>query len=165
MQQLWSPWRSHYVGSPEASECFLCAATHSTIGVENLVVHRTTSTIVVMNRFPYNAGHLLVSPSEHCATIGELGAERMSELMMVVAQCIDVLTELLKPDGFNVGANLGRAAGAGVPGHLHMHVVPRWNGDTNFMATIDDVRVVSSSLETLYTSIFEAFQKLHGASR
>lgn len=162
MQRLWAPWRSHYVGGHRKDGCFLCQATQEESHEDSLCVHSTPSMIVVMNRYPYNAGHLLVAPRRHVATIGELPQESMAEMMFVVSRCVDALTHVLRPDGFNVGANLGSAAGAGVPDHLHMHVVPRWNGDTNFMATLDDVRVVSSMLENMHKDIALAFRVIEG---
>jgi ATP adenylyltransferase len=106
--------------------------------------------MVVMNKFPYNNGHLLVAPLRHCAALGELDADDHAELSRTIAESVARLETLLRPEGFNVGLNLGRAAGAGVPGHLHWHIVPRWTGDTNFMPTTAGVRVIPQSLEALW---------------
>ncbi|MCU0330442.1 MAG: HIT domain-containing protein [Candidatus Kapabacteria bacterium] len=162
MQRLWAPWRSDYVGGQRKDACFLCEAANSESPEESLLVHASSSIIVVMNRFPYNAGHLLVAPRQHVAAIGDLSPACMAEMMTVISDCVGVLTRILRPDGFNVGANLGSAAGAGVPDHLHMHVVPRWHGDTNFMATLDDVRVMSSSLQAMYDDISQSFRPNQG---
>lgn len=153
MEHLWSPWRSQYISSfskkPESASCFLCDAVAATPDHDegNLVVHRSASCFVIMNRYPYNAGHLMVVPNVHCGDFGLLPAGVAMELMSVLQTSHKVLTRMYHPHGFNMGANLGRVAGAGVPDHLHLHLLPRWNGDTNFMPLIAETKVVSESLE------------------
>ncbi|MDZ4746321.1 MAG: HIT domain-containing protein [bacterium] len=165
MNSLWSPWRSQYVGSSderEKGECFLCrCAAQPEPTFDNLVVARFTSTMVVMNRYPYNAGHLLIAPYEHQGELTALSTLQSHELMDVLSLAVRVTQEVLKPQGCNVGANLGSVAGAGVPNHLHLHTVPRWLGDTNFMPTVADTKVMSQSMEDLWIKFREAFLRAH----
>jgi ATP adenylyltransferase len=154
MDQLWAPWRLSYVASNKpASEpdgCFICQGLASDDDRANLIALRTPLSVVVLNRYPYNNGHLLVAPRAHKGRPEELTPEETLDVQQTVCRCLAVLDELMQPHGYNVGLNLGRAAGAGLPGHLHWHVVPRWNGDTNFMPVLADVRVIVQSLEALY---------------
>lgn len=163
MEQLWSPWRSTYIRSADernAEGCFLCNCAAATEpNVDDLVVARYQHSVVVMNRFPYNAGHLLVAPIAHEGDLRALPPEVAHELMDVMQLSIDALDEVLQPHGCNVGANLGRHAGAGVPDHLHIHVVPRWSGDTNFMPVLADVKMISDSLEELWHQLRDAFAR------
>jgi ATP adenylyltransferase len=125
-----------------------------------LIVKRARHGVVILNRFPYNNGHLLVAPIAHKARLEELTTEESLDLQQTLARLTTVLTNLMKPDGFNIGLNLGTAAGAGLPGHLHWHIVPRWVGDSNFMPVLSDARVISQSLESLYDLLYPA---LHSA--
>lgn len=160
--QLWAPWRLSYIlnnkeSAPAdgAAGCFLCRDRDETNDTENLVVARGESTIVVLNRFPYNNGHLLVAPLSHKASITELDDDELLDCMRQLQKMTNLYNDLLKPDGFNVGLNLGRVAGAGVPGHLHWHLVPRWNGDTSFMPVLAETNVISQSLQELYRYLTE----------
>ena len=154
MDQLWAPWRLAYIKNYRApgpaDACFLCEGLADCDDRRNLIALRTPLSVVVLNRFPYNNGHLLVAPRAHKGRLDELTSDELLETMETVRRMVAVLGELMHPDGYNVGLNLGRAAGAGLPGHLHWHVVPRWNGDTNFMPVLGDVRVISQSLDALY---------------
>lgn len=154
MDQLWAPWRLSYVANPKpptpADDCFICRGLSLDDDRANLIARRTPLGAVLLNLFPYNNGHLLVVPRAHKATLDELTADELADVMEGVRLCVRTLSELMRPDGFNVGLNLGKAAGAGVPGHLHWHVVPRWNGDTNFMPVVADTRVIVQSLDALY---------------
>lgn len=151
---LWAPWRLAYIKSEppedEGGRCFLCRYREQLNDEENLVVMRSLSSIVVLNRFPYNNGHLLIAPLSHKGGLDELTEEELLDLQKLIVQLTGRLRETLKPDGFNIGLNLGRSAGAGLPGHLHWHVVPRWNGDTNFMPVIADTKVMPQSLQALF---------------
>jgi ATP adenylyltransferase len=136
------------------SDCFLCRyRDQAEQDARHLVVWRGPKTLVVMNRFPYTGGHLLIAPFEHVGNLHDLSPESLTELMTALRDCQDLLTEVVGADGFNAGLNLGRCAGAGLPGHLHLHIVPRWNGDTNFMTVLGDVRVIPQSLESLYAAL------------
>lgn len=154
MQQLWAPWRLAYVANPkppgEQDECFLCRGLRESDDRGNLIIHRGPLAVTVLNRFPYNNAHLLVAPKAHKAALHELDDAETLEIQHTLDRMVRALTDLMRPDGFNLGVNLGRAAGAGLPGHLHWHVVPRWNGDTNFMPVLADVRVIVQALESAY---------------
>ena len=152
MDQLWAPWRLAYVAAapPKPDDCFICSGLADTDDRRNLIALRTERSVVVLNKFPYNNGHLLVAPRAHKGRLDELDADELLEVMETVRRMTKTLEELMRPDGFNIGLNLGRAAGAGLPGHLHWHIVPRWNGDTNFMPVLSDVKVIVQSLETLF---------------
>jgi ATP adenylyltransferase len=154
MDQLWAPWRLAYVANsrPTGGEepCFLCRGLAEHDDRANLIVQRRPLTVVVLNRFPYNNGHLLVAPRAHKAELSDLDPAEQLELMQAMQDMIQVLRDVIRPEGFNLGLNLGRVAGAGLPGHLHWHVVPRWHGDTNFMPVLADTRVIVQSLEALY---------------
>jgi len=154
MDQLWAPWRLAYIAreppKPGDDDCFICRGLAEADDRKNLIVHRTRLGAVVLNRFPYNNGHLLVAPKAHKGRLDELTPAESLDLQETLTRVVTVLERLMKPEGFNVGLNLGKVAGAGLPGHLHWHVVPRWNGDTNFMPILADVRVISQSLDALY---------------
>ena len=160
-QSLWAPWRlSYIVNNAEVSEgeCFLCryrdAGTDS--DADNLVIARGARTLTLLNRFPYNNGHLMIVPNSHCSRLSDLSEEELVAIMQMTQKLEALLEQEMNPDGFNVGFNLGRPAGAGIKDHLHMHIVPRWNGDTNFMSVLDDMRVVPESLEKLHDSLSRA---------
>jgi ATP adenylyltransferase len=159
---IWAPWRMEYIESLAADDdgCFLCRAHQEDQDASNLVLWRGPRTITVLNRFPYTGGHCLIAPAEHVANLSELDDATMLEIMRVARDTQAVLTEAIKAQGFNTGFNLGRCAGAGLPGHIHMHVVPRWPGDVNLMAVLGQVRVVPVSLAELYESITAAAERL-----
>jgi len=146
--RLWAPWRIPYIrGLERNDECFLCHdLAHPEEDVKNLVLWRTGRSIVVLNRFPYNNGHLLIAPARHIADLSEASEEEMLELVKLVREAQRALSLAIHPHGFNVGLNFGRCAGAGLPEHMHIHIVPRWEGDTNFMSVCSDTRVISQSL-------------------
>jgi ATP adenylyltransferase len=164
METLWAPWRLGYiVGEDKPPElvstaallpgaeqgCFLCQCAPEGDDRPRLVVARDERTITILNRYPYNNGHLLVAPRRHLGRLDELSADEQLALSQAVTRMVAVLEKVLRPEGFNVGLNLGRVAGAGLPGHLHWHVVPRWPGDTNFMPVLAGVRIIPQSLEAL----------------
>ena len=150
-KNLWAPWRIGYIqGLGESSECFIChSLAAGQDNDENLVLWRCERSIVILNRFPYNNGHLLIAPIRHIAELAQATDEEMLELTKLVRESQKALSLAIKPHGFNVGMNFGRCAGAGLPGHLHIHIVPRWNGDTNFMQVCGDAKVISQSLTEL----------------
>jgi ATP adenylyltransferase len=159
VDQLWAPWRLAYVAQPAkpkpADDCFLCRGLAETDDRSNLIAVRNRLSCVVLNRFPYNNGHLLVAPLAHKGRPDELTDGETLELQTTIRRVIAALERRMSPDGFNVGLNLGRSAGAGLPGHLHWHVVPRWDGDTNFMPVLADVKVIVQSLDALYDLVRE----------
>jgi ATP adenylyltransferase len=164
MDQLWAPWRLAYVAAarPPAGDdpCFLCQGLAADDDRANLIVLRAPRSVVVLNRFPYNNGHLLVAPCAHKGGLDDLDAGELLETMETLRRSVRALDGLMKPDGYNVGLNLGRAAGAGLPGHLHWHVVPRWNGDTNFMPVLTDVKVIVQSLDALWELLAARFREV-----
>jgi ATP adenylyltransferase len=154
MDQLWAPWRMSYVAAPKPEsgeeDCFICRGLASNDDRTNLIALRTNLAVVILNRFPYNNGHLLVAPRIHKGRLDELDNAEMLEIQETLRRMVTALDVLMKPNGYNVGLNLGRAAGAGLPGHLHWHIVPRWVGDTNFMPVVSDTRVIVQSLDAFW---------------
>lgn len=163
VSNLWAPWRAEYISSlaDDNDECFLCLYREDSDNDEkNLVLWRGRRCMTVLNRFPYTGGHVLVAPQEHVAALGDLDAETMLEMMEMLRDAQAVATEALAAHGFNVGINIGRCAGAGLPGHIHAHLVPRWRGDTNFMSVCGDVRVIPTSLAALYEQFRQVSERL-----
>jgi ATP adenylyltransferase len=158
MDQLWAPWRLAYITQPKKPQpttstgCFLCdaIAADGERDRELLIIRRTELSIVVLNRFPYNNGHLLICPRRHVADLPDLTPDEVLDQHQLLAEFEQTIRRTMNADGFNVGLNLGRSAGAGVPGHLHWHLVPRWDGDTNFMPILTDVKVIVQSLDSLW---------------
>jgi ATP adenylyltransferase len=154
MDKLWAPWRAAYVTTPRApapdDPCFICQALAGKADRENLVLLRSGNVAVMLNRFPYNNGHLLVMPTSHKARLDELSLGEIMDTQHMLQKMVQLLDRAMQPGGYNIGLNLGKVAGAGLPGHLHWHIVPRWFGDTNFMPVVSDTRVIVQSLEALY---------------
>lgn len=162
MKHLWSPWRMTYIENSIKEEgCVFCNAQAKADSAENLIAFRGKFSYVILNRFPYTSGHLMVIPFNHTATIEELNSEIRAEMMELTSRCTTELGKIYKPHGFNVGINMGEAAGAGVLGHVHIHIVPRWAGDTNFMSSVGETRVLPESLEQTYKRVREAFTAEH----
>jgi ATP adenylyltransferase len=156
--RLWAPWRMEYVGKNQNSDaCLFCRLRDDCEDRGNLVLARSGSALLMLNAYPYTNGHLMVAPFRHTADLTSLEPDEMAEVMVLVQRGIGVLNDVYKPHGYNVGINLGSAAGAGIADHLHIHVVPRWVGDTNFMAAVGDVRVLPDSLENSFDKIMAAF--------
>ncbi len=151
---LWAPWRLSYVTAAKAptrdDPCFICKGLEEQDDRKNLLPLRTPLSVVLLNRFPYNNGHLLVAPRAHKGILSDLTPDELLEVMETLRKMVAVLDRLMRPEGYNIGLNLGHAAGAGLPGHLHWHVVPRWDGDTNFMPVVSDTKVIVQSLDALY---------------
>lgn len=160
MERLWSPWRLAYVtGSRSESGCVFCHAARPP-AADSLIVHERDGCYVILNLYPYNNGHLMVVPARHVASFGELSTAELHEIVELVQLTERVVQEVYTPDGLNVGVNLGKPAGAGVVGHLHVHVVPRWNGDTNFMTTIGESRVLPEDLASSADRLRPVFARL-----
>ncbi len=158
--RIWAPWRLAYVkdASKDAEEqCIFCAKPGADDDRGNLIVHRGERCFVILNLFPYTNGHLMVAPYEHIATLQQLSPEAIAEMMALAQRAMARLEEVYDPHGYNVGINQGRAAGAGVEHHIHLHVVPRWGGDTNFMPVIADTKVMPQTLEQSYDALAGAF--------
>jgi ATP adenylyltransferase len=162
MERLWSPWRMAYVtgaARPDAG-CIFCAAADGSSPDAPLVVARGRAAYVILNRFPYNNGHLLVVPARHVATLAACVPDELNELMALLRDAEMALTEAYRPNGVNVGINLGRPAGAGIVDHLHLHVVPRWDGDTNFMTVVGETRVLPETLDGTAARLKPIFDRL-----
>ncbi len=159
MQNLWAPWRIEYILGKRESYCIFCPEGDGHSDEERLILYRGDLTMVVMNRFPYNNGHLLVAPWRHVSRLDELNEDEMLDLMRMVTKCTLVLKKLMRPDGFNVGLNLGTVAGAGIEAHLHYHVVPRWQGDTNFLTVFADIRSIPEHLKQSYAKLAPYFKE------
>jgi len=164
MERLWAPWRLEYVQAARADECVFCLG-ESGDDEGRLVLHRGTHCFIIMNRFPYSNGHLMVAPLRHVADPGLLDGNEVSELHRLTMVCRDLLLECCRAQGFNVGMNLGAVAGAGVTAHLHQHIVPRWLGDTNYMPVLADVRVIPQHLEATALMLREAIARGIGKER
>jgi ATP adenylyltransferase len=161
MNHIWSPWRMDYIEKPKQKDrCVFCYALAQSDGPENLIIYRGTQAFVILNRYPYTSGHLMVVPFNHKPALGELNSATRTELMELTTAGIAALKQVYQPQGFNIGMNIGEAAGAGIEEHIHVHLVPRWFGDTNFMSSLGDVRVLPESLEDTYRRISEAWQTL-----
>lgn len=157
MEQLWRDWRMEYIQSARDEEgCVLCDL-QGLEPEESMVLCRTTRALVVMNLYPYNPGHLMVAPLRHTGSLEDLDPDEMQQMGKLLQECVDEISAAMKPDGFNVGMNLGRVAGAGIPGHLHWHVVPRWNGDANFMPIIGQARVLPEMVQDTYKKLRRGF--------
>lgn len=163
MKHLWSPWRRAYVETPEQEPgCLFCNRAAQSDGPENLILARGRHAFVILNRFPYTGGHLMIVPFAHTARLEALSDEALAELMQLAARALAALRRAFGAPAFNLGANLGEAAGAGVADHVHLHVVPRWPGDTNFMTTTADVRVIPIALEQAYDRLRAAWDPPSG---
>jgi ATP adenylyltransferase len=150
MKTIWAPWRSKFIYDRKRKGCIFCNAAFSKNRKKHLVVDVSRYTFSMLNLYPYNNGHVMVAPKAHKSNLEKLSEDEIMDLMVLLNKTTKLVKKILKPDGFNIGINMGKVAGAGYPGHLHIHVVPRWNGDTNFMPVLSDVKVVSESLNMLY---------------
>jgi len=162
-KNLWAPWRISYIqGLGKSDDCFICDGLKNPADDDkNLVLWRTNHSVVILNRFPYNNGHLLITPARHIAGLDGATDEELLELAKLVRESQKALSLAIKPHGFNIGANLGRCAGAGLPGHFHIHIVPRWDGDTNFMSVCGDTKVISQSLTELLEQLKQTSKDHH----
>ena len=159
-ERIWAPWRLQYVkdaSKDSADECIFCAKPGEDDDEVNLIVHRGERCFVILNLYPYTNGHLMVAPYEHTASLPELDADTVAEMMALAQRSMRLLESAYQPHGYNVGFNQGRVAGAGVEHHIHMHVVPRWGGDTNFMPVLADVRVMPQTLDQTYETLRGGF--------
>jgi ATP adenylyltransferase len=158
MKQLWAPWRIEYIKASQPSkrkgqksECFLCVKNKT--NTYNFVLFKGKYAFIMMNRYPYNPGHLMIAPYRHIGLIEKCNDQESEEMFKLLQKSVVALKKMMKPDGFNVGINLGYVAGAGVPGHIHIHLIPRWLGDTNFMPIINDTKVINEGLTNMYNKL------------
>ena len=157
---IWAPWRSHFVLSKKEKGCIFCKRLKMKDSLKNLILYRGEKCFVILNKFPYNSGHALIVPNRHVGQVERLTAQESHEFFELTQQTVVAIKNTLKPGSLNLGMNLGRSSGAGIPGHLHMHVVPRWQGDTNFMPVIGKTDVISVPLEPVYEALRAEFAKL-----
>ena len=162
MKNLWAPWRMKYIENiltDRKGRCILCAKPEENNDKENLIIKRGKKCFIIMNLYPYNNGHLMITPYAHVPDLTSLDNETILEILTMLQKCEQVLKNSFHPDGLNVGVNIGRAAGAGIDQHIHFHVVPRWTGDTNFLPVLDDTKVIVQSLEDTYNTLKPLFEK------
>ena len=159
MERIWAPWRIDYILGPKDDGCIFCNALELGDDRSALILHRGKRCFVIMNKYPYNNGHLMVAPNEHIADFGALSPDVAAEMIGLLQTCFRVMGQVLHPEGYNAGMNLGKCAGAGVEDHLHFHIVPRWNGDTNFMPVLGETRVIPQHIEETYDALLPHFSK------
>ncbi len=157
MKRIWAPWRIEYILQSKKEGCFLCDIVDDDRDRNNLLLKRHEHVYLLMNRYPYNNGHLMVAPYRHISTLEDLDPDESDELMKVTREAVRTLKKSIRADGFNIGMNLGKVAGAGLEDHLHMHIVPRWNGDTNFMPVTGETKVMPQDLCELWDQLHPAF--------
>ena len=153
MKQIWAPWRMEFIKMGKPDGCFLCEKPKENDDTANYVLYRGDKSFIILNSYPYNSGHLMVAPYRHVANLEELTVAELTEHFQIVSQSVKVLKEVFHPDGFNIGMNLGKVAGAGIDDHMHTHVVPRWLGDTNFMPVVADTKVINEALSATYAKL------------
>jgi ATP adenylyltransferase len=165
MERLWAPWRVEYVTAdePKPGTCIFCDALGQEDGVQ-MVLSRNEHTFTIMNRFPYSNGHVMVVPNRHVASLSLLSDDEQAQIMHQTSVVVEVLKEAMGCDGYNIGMNLGRAAGAGIDQHLHQHVVPRWSGDTNFVTVVGDIRVIPEAIRATHEKLLAAYSQIGQAS-
>jgi ATP adenylyltransferase len=162
MDHLWSPWRYRYVSAPKpdddqpSGDCLFCRILSESKDKDNYVLLRAERNFVLLNRFPYTSGHLMIVPNAHVATLEQTDPAALAEMMALARRMETALRQVYRPGGLNIGLNIGKAAGAGIAGHIHMHVLPRWAGDVNFMTTVSETRVLPEDLDTTYTRLLAA---------
>lgn len=163
MERLWAPWRMQYIeqiDDPADEGCIFCGKPEENDDEKNLILHRSSHCFVIMNLFPYNNGHLMVIPYRHLSDYRDLTDEELLDMQQLVRKTVGIIDGLMKPQGYNIGMNLGRVAGAGIADHLHTHIVPRWNGDTNFMPVLGQVKVISEELRTTWRKLRAEFERV-----
>lgn len=165
MEKLWSPWRTKYIetfkpgNEPGNGKCLFCRIPEENKDKEHFLLYRAKKCYIIMNLFPYNSGHLMIIPYTHASSLDELDQDTYLECMNMLNLSCKMLSDTIYPHGFNIGLNIGRDAGAGIVQHIHFHIVPRWNGDTNFMPVLNDVKVVSEAMEDTYMRLLESLKK------
>jgi len=161
---IWAGWRMKYIDSPKSKVCLFCDKANSKPGKRNLVLAVSEECLIMLNAFPYNCGHLMIAPKRHVGTVSRLTESESCDLVRQVSLCERLLKKAYRAQGLNIGLNLGRCAGAGVLGHLHVHVVPRWLGDTNFMSTVSNTKVLPEAIGDTYSNLKKALDEMKSAS-
>jgi ATP adenylyltransferase len=157
VEHLWAPWRIRYIQVEKPEGCILCDKPVEDKDTQNYLLYRGQNNFIMLNSFPYNTGHLMVAPYRHVASLEELTDAELHEHFEIVQRSIKIIRQVYKPDGFNVGINMGKVAGAGIDDHMHTHIVPRWQGDTNFMPVMADIKIVNEALAETYQRLKEKF--------
>jgi ATP adenylyltransferase len=160
MKTLWAPWRISYLDTPQKDSCIFCDKPKEPIDKENYILYRGSLSFVMMNLYPYNSGHLMVSPYKHISSITKLEDEDLFDLMKVTQLSTQILENVFTPGGFNIGMNIGKSGGAGFADHIHIHIVPRWNGDTNFMPVLSETKVMPEHLNSTYAKLLPLFKDI-----
>ncbi len=160
MQYLWAPWRIEYVRMEKPQECIFCLFPKQNDDKKNLILYRGKHAFIIINNYPYNPGHVMIAPYRHVGTLEELTEEEWLEIHKLSSLVIQAIKNRMNPHGFNLGVNIGRVAGAGIEGHFHLHIVPRWSGDTNFMPVLSDTKVIVQGLKNTYSELKEEIDKL-----
>ncbi len=160
MKQLWAPWRIQYIRSPKHDGCIFCDFPKENRDRERLILYRGKHSFIIMNNYPYNPGHVMIAPYRHVGKWEDLNDEELLEIMKLSQLAVKAIKRVMNPDGFNMGVNLGRVAGAGIDDHVHLHIVPRWNGDTNFMPVVADTKVIPESLQEAYDGLRKAVEEV-----
>jgi len=155
MKKIWAPWRIEYIRGEKSGDCIFCRKSKENDDRDNYILFRGAKNFIIMNAYPYNPGHLMVTPYRHLSNIEKLTDEEMLEHFKLVRKCTRALTKTYQPDGFNIGINMGKAAGAGIADHIHTHIVPRWGGDTNYITVVSDIRVIPEALDATYAELKE----------
>lgn len=165
MEVIWAPWRMEYVVSNQKDDkCIFCPGDNRSKDEERLILFVGQYTMIMMNRFPYINGHLLVSPVRHVPDLSSLSRKETFDLLDMVSKSVEILKKVMSPEGFNIGLNLGRVAGAGVDSHIHFHIVPRWGGDTNYMSVLAEVRVIPEHIKSTYNKLLPHFKEFNNIS-
>jgi len=162
MERLWAPWRMSYILSQRSNGCIFCEKPRENKDKENYILSRDKHGFAILNAFPYNNGHLMIAPYRHVPNIEDLSDEEFLSIFSLLKRWVEVIKMELKPDGFNIGMNIGKAAGAGIEGHIHIHVVPRWIGDVNFMPVISETKVISEHLDVTYEKLVAGWRRMEG---
>ncbi len=160
MERIFAPWRIEYIRSPKYEGCIFCDFPSENRDDERLILYRGEKSFIIMNNYPYNPGHLMIAPYRHVGQLEELRHEEMDEIMNLASLAVRAIKKSMNPDGFNIGINIGRVAGAGIEDHIHLHIVPRWNGDTNFMPVLADVKVIPEAVEETFKILKETINGL-----
>lgn len=160
MKRLWAPWRIEYILGPKPDECVFCIKDIKGEDEKRLILWRGKNCFVIMNKYPYSSGHIMVTPYRHVYSLDELNEEELTEMMLVMSKCVTILKKVFNPHGINVGLNIGEAAGAGIKEHLHFHLVPRWTGDHSFMALFSETMVIPEHLLETYKKLKPFFEQI-----
>lgn len=158
MERLWAPWRIKYVRMEKVHSCIFCKFPEERDDEKNLILYRGKRAFIIMNNYPYNPGHVMIAPYRHVANIEDLTSEEVHDIHTLTSLAIKAIKKSMKPQGFNLGINIGKAGGAGIEGHIHLHIVPRWNGDTNFMPVISDTKVIVQEIKESYRELRESIE-------